>query len=134
GIPVIGHLGLTPQSVHKFGGYRVQGRGDEAREQLLQDARALEEAGVYALVLEMVPAGLAADITDAIDVPTIGIGAGDATSGQVLVLHDLLGLDESFTPSFVKEYADMATSVVDALEEYRDEVVAGEFPTDDHSF
>lgn len=134
GIPVVGHLGLTPQSVHKFGGYRVQGRGDEARQQLIDDARALEEAGIYALVLEMVPAGLAADITDAVDVPTIGIGAGDATSGQVLVLHDLLGLDKSFTPSFVKEYADLGTSVVEALEQYREEVVEGEFPSEDHSF
>jgi len=134
GIPVVGHLGFTPQSVHKFGGYRVQGRGGEAREQLLADARALEEAGIYALVLEMVPAGLAAEITEEVEIPTIGIGAGDATSGQVLVLHDLLGLDDSFTPSFVKEYGTMADDVVEALEQYREEVVDGKFPTDDHSF
>ena len=134
GIPVVGHLGLTPQSVHKFGGYRVQGRGDEARERLLEDARALEEAGVYALVLEMVPAELAAEITETIGIPTIGIGAGSETSGQVLVIYDLLGLDKSFTPKFLKRYADLESSAVDALEAYRDEVVDREFPTDDHSF
>lgn len=134
GIPVVGHLGLTPQSVHKTGGYRVQGRDEQAREQLLEDARALEDAGVYALVLEMVPAKVAAEVTETLDIPTIGIGAGSDTSGQVLVFSDLLGLDQSFTPKFVKQYADLEQRVVEAFEEYRDDVVDGEFPGDDHSF
>lgn len=134
GIPVVGHLGLTPQSVHKTGGYRVQGRGEEARDQLLEDAKALEEAGIYALVLEMVPAEVAAEVTETLDIPTIGIGAGSDTSGQVLVFSDLLGLDQSFTPKFVKQYADLEKTVVEAFEDYRDDVVEGEFPSEDHSF
>ncbi len=134
GIPVVGHLGLTPQSVHKTGGYRVQGRGEQARRALIEDAEALEEAGIYALVLEMVPSEVAAEVTERVDVPTIGIGAGPATSGQVLVFSDLLGLDQSFTPKFVKRYANLEERVVEAFEEYREEVVDGEFPDDEHSY
>lgn len=134
GIPVVGHLGLTPQSVHKFGGYRVQGRGDEARTRLLEDARAVEEAGAYCLVLEMVPEGVAAEISDTIDIPTVGIGAGAETNGQVLVIYDLLGLDTSFTPTFLKRYASLESTIVEALSEYRDEVRDGEFPDDEHTF
>jgi 3-methyl-2-oxobutanoate hydroxymethyltransferase len=134
GIPVVGHLGLTPQSVHAMGGYRVQGRGEEAREALLEDARALEEAGVYSLVLEMVPTELAAEVSSALEVPTIGIGAGDKTDGQVLVLQDMLGLDPDFQPSFVRRYAEMGESVLSALETYCQEVRNGEFPDGEHSF
>ncbi|MFB6265132.1 MAG: 3-methyl-2-oxobutanoate hydroxymethyltransferase [Bradymonadaceae bacterium] len=134
GIPVMGHLGLTPQSIHEVGGYRVQGREDEAADELIEDARALEEAGVYSLVLEMVPSELAARVTRAVDVPTIGIGAGDETDGQVLVLHDLLGMDDDFQATFVKEYADVSGTVVDALRRYAGEVRSGAFPEDDHSF
>jgi 3-methyl-2-oxobutanoate hydroxymethyltransferase len=101
---------------------------------MIEDARALEEAGIYSLVLEMVPADLAERITEAIDVPTIGIGAGPSTDGQVLVLQDLLGLDTSFKPKFLKRYADLEETVVDALKCYRDEVREGEFPTDDHAW
>lgn len=134
GIPVVGHLGLTPQSVHQSGGYRVQGRGDRAREELLRDAQALQEAGIYALVLEMVPSELAADVTEQVDVPTVGIGAGGATDGQVLVLYDLLGLDTRFTPKFLKRYANLEEDVIEALETYQSEVRACEFPADEHSF
>lgn len=134
GVPVVGHLGLTPQSVHQTGGYRVQGADEESGEALLEDAKALEEAGIYALVLEMVPADLAAEVTEAVDVPTVGIGAGAETSGQVLVLHDLLGLDTSFTPKFLKRYAELEGDVVEALEAYGREVREGEFPGEEHSF
>lgn len=134
GIPVCGHLGLTPQSVHAFGGYRVQGRGDEAQKRLLDDARALEEAGAFMLVLEMVPAELAARVTDELDIPTIGIGAGAETSGQVLVLYDLLGLDTRFAPTFLRRFAELEGTVVDALREYREQVESGGFPGPEHSF
>jgi 3-methyl-2-oxobutanoate hydroxymethyltransferase len=134
GIPVCAHLGLTPQSVHKFGGYRVQGKGKKAGDQLLADARALQEAGAYMLVMEMVPRKLAAKVTDALSIPTIGIGAGPETSGQVLVLQDLLGMNQSFTPTFLKTYADLEATVVDALQRYKDDVRQGEFPEDEHSY
>ena len=134
GIPVCAHLGLTPQSVHKFGGYRVQGKGSKAGDQLLADAKALEEAGAYMLVMEMVPRELAARVTDALSIPTIGIGAGPETSGQVLVIQDLLGMNQSFTPKFLKTYADLEGTVVDALQRYKDEVRKREFPEDDHSY
>lgn len=133
GIPVMGHLGLTPQSVRQTGGYRVQGRG-EAADELIADAHALEDAGVYALVLEMVPEELAERITDTLEIPVIGIGAGASTDGQILVLHDLLGLDREFEPRFVKRYDDLGDRAVGAVEEYCREVREGEFPTDDHSF
>jgi len=134
GIPVMGHLGLTPQSVHAMGGYRVQGRGVEAAQAMLDDARALEEAGIFALVLEMVPAELARRITETLKVPTIGIGAGPICDGQVLVLHDILGFDEGFNPKFLKKYANLGKVVREAVEAYDTEVKSGAFPGPDHSF
>lgn len=134
GIPVCGHLGLTPQSVHAFGGFRVQGRGEEAGDRLLADAQALQEAGAFALVLEMVPAELARRVTEALEIPTIGIGAGAYTSGQVLVLQDLLGLNSEFKPKFLKHFAELEGTVIDALRCYRQEVESGAFPDDEHSF
>ena len=134
GIPVVGHLGLTPQSVHAFGGYRVQGRDEAAAVQLLADAQALEDAGAYMLVLEMVPAPLAADVTSALSIPTIGIGAGSQTSGQVLVIYDLLGLNLDFQPKFVKHFATLEETVTAALEAYGDEVRERTFPSADHAF
>lgn len=134
GIPVMGHLGFTPQSVHGFGGYRVQGREDEAALALLEDARALEQAGAYAVVLEMVPAALATQVTAEVSLPTIGIGAGPGCDGQILVLHDFLGLDDRFNPKFLKKYRDYATDVRAALNEYCADVGAGRFPADEHSF
>ncbi len=134
GIPVVGHLGLTPQSVHATGGYRVQGKGEEAARELLADARALEEAGIYLLVLEMVPTELARRVTEALSIPTIGIGAGPHTSGQVLVIQDLLGMNADFKPRFVKRFAHLEETIVDALSDYGDEVREGSFPDDDHSY
>lgn len=134
GIPVVGHLGLTPQSVHAFGGYRVQGRDDAAAAQLVADARALQDAGMYMLVLEMVPAPLAAQVTAELHIPTIGIGAGPHTSGQVLVIYDLLGLNSDFRPRFVKRFAELDGAATDALTAYCDEVRARTFPADEHSF
>ena len=133
GIPVMGHLGLTPQSVHKLGGYSVQGRGD-AGPQLLQDALALQEAGVYAIVLEMVPADLAIEVTQALRIPTIGIGAGNGTSGQVLVGYDMLGLNDGFSPKFLKRYANLADTVREATATYIAEVGDRSFPGPEHSF
>lgn len=134
GIPVMGHLGLTPQSVHQFGGFKVQGRGEAAAERLLADARAIVDAGVYALVLESIPATLARQVTDLVPVPTIGIGASVHCDGQVLVLYDLLGLDDGFQPKFLKKYAKLSGGVRDALSEYAREVREGAFPDDAHSF
>lgn len=134
GIPVVGHLGLTPQSLHSLSGYRVQGRGIDAQKAMLEDALALHKAGVAALVLELVPEGLAAKISQALPVPTIGIGAGKACDGQVLVLHDLLGFDEEFTPRFLKRYANIGQIVVNALNDYVKDVKEESFPTQDHSF
>jgi 3-methyl-2-oxobutanoate hydroxymethyltransferase len=134
GIPVVGHLGLTPQSVHKFGGYRVQGRGEEDSETLIEDAKALEEAGAFMLVLEMVPKDLARQVTENLSIPTIGIGAGSATSGQVLVLQDLLGMNQSFKPKFLKNFANLEETVTEALSTYRDEVRGRSYPGDEHSF
>ncbi len=133
GIPVMGHLGLTPQSVHKFGGYRIQGRSATAAEKLLSDARALQDAGCYALVLEGIPAPLAKVVTDALYIPTIGIGAGPECDGQVLVLYDLLGLDDRFNPKFLKKYENLHDRVVGAVSNYAAEVRAAEFPTLEHS-
>lgn len=128
GIPVMGHLGLTPQSVHKLGGFRVQGRDEAAAGRLRRDARDLQEAGCFAIVLEAVPAVLAAEVTQALQVPTIGIGAGAGTDGQVLVLHDLLGLEERFRPRFVRRFMDGGDAVRAALQDFHDAVVAGRFP------
>lgn len=134
GVPVCGHLGLTPQSVNQFGGFRVQGRGDDAGKQLLVDAKALQDAGAYMIVLEMVPKDLARRVTEALTIPTIGIGAGNATSGQVLVLQDLLGMNQDFCPKFVKRFANLEESVVDALNTYGEEVRDRSFPGDAHSY
>jgi 3-methyl-2-oxobutanoate hydroxymethyltransferase len=133
GIPVMGHLGLTPQSVLQFGGYRVQGRGAEGQT-LLRDAGLLSDAGCFSVVLETVPSTLAEEITKSIPIPTIGIGAGSACDGQVLVLHDMLGLYEEFRPKFVKRYAELAGVIEEAVLEYKREVEEGIFPDQDHSF
>ena len=134
GVPVMGHLGLTPQSVHKLGGYVVQGRGEEKAARLLADAKALEQAGCYALVLEAIPAALAAEISQALGIPTIGIGAGAGCDGQILVSYDLLGMNPGFSPRFVKKQVDLASIIGEAVGRYRDEVRAGEFPDAAHSF
>jgi 3-methyl-2-oxobutanoate hydroxymethyltransferase len=134
GIPVIGHLGLTPQSVHALGGYRVQGREAAAAERLLADALALEEAGACAIVLELLPAVLAKRITAALTIPTIGIGAGVGCDGQVLVLHDMLGLNEMFNPKFLKRYAELGEAVRAAVRSYAAEVRDGTYPGPEHSF
>jgi len=134
GVPVMGHLGLTPQSVHLFGGFKVQGKGHEAAEQLIKDAKALEEAGCFALVLECIPAALATEITRQLSIPTIGIGSGAETSGQVLVLHDLLGMDPGFKPKFVRRYLEGHRLIADALEQYDADVKAQDFPVGKESF
>ncbi|MDQ3266026.1 MAG: 3-methyl-2-oxobutanoate hydroxymethyltransferase [Myxococcota bacterium] len=133
-IPVMGHLGLTPQSVHKMGGYVVQGKDEQAARKILRDAMALEAAGCYALVLEAVPMELAEQITARLSIPTIGIGAGVATDGQVLVCYDFLGMNPDFKPRFVKRYADLFGTIKTATETFFGEVRAGTFPTEDHSF
>lgn len=132
-IPVMGHVGLTPQSVHRMGGYRVQGRERQA-ERIVEDAVAVQEAGAFAVVLEGIPAKLAARITDMLEIPTIGIGAGPHCSGQVLVIHDILGLCEKYSPKFVKRYADLSPLITEAARQYVSEVRDGAFPTEDHSF
>lgn len=134
GIPVMGHVGLTPQSVHAMGGFVVQGKDSESRQRVFADAVALQDAGAYAVVLEGIPSDLAADITDTLTIPTIGIGAGSSCDGQVLVLYDLLGLNPDFTPKFVKKYVDGAAVVQDAVRAYVDEVKRQIFPDDDHAF
>lgn len=134
GIPVMGHIGLTPQSVHALGGYRVQGRDEIAAQRLKNDAKALEEAGAFALVLELVPAPLAAEITKSLTIPTIGIGAGPSCDGQVLVLHDMLGLNDRFHAKFVKQYAALAGEVKQAVAAFSQDVRAGRYPDKDHSF
>ena len=134
GIPVMGHIGLTPQSVHTLGGFKVQGKTASARESLLQDALALEDAGAYAIVLEGIPASLAAMLTDKLQIPTIGIGAGKNCDGQVLVSTDLLGLNQGFKPKFLKQFAQMGDGVKEALQTYATEVRDGVFPDASHSF
>ncbi len=132
-IPVMGHVGLTPQAVHRMGGYRVQGRGDAGRARVLADARAVEAAGAFAVVLEGMPGQLAAEITAALSIPSIGIGAGVHCDGQVLVMHDLLGLSE-WTPSFVKQYANLGALAAGAARAFAEDVAAGKFPADEHSY
>jgi 3-methyl-2-oxobutanoate hydroxymethyltransferase len=134
GVPVFGHIGLTPQSVHKMGGYVVQGRDSEKAHRLLRDARALEEAGCSALVLECIPAELARVITGQLRIPTIGIGAGPHCDGQVLVVNDVLGLDGAFKPKFVKRYAELGGAIAGAVGAYATEVRGGAFPAEEHSF
>ena len=134
GIPVMGHIGLTPQSYHQLGGFKVQGRDPGGRERLIEDARALEEAGVYSIVLEAIPADIAREITATVSVPTIGIGAGTGCDGQVLVSYDALGMDESFKPRFVRRYATLGATIKDAIAHYVADVRAGAFPSDAESF
>lgn len=134
GIPVMGHLGLTPQAFHQMGGYRVQARSPEEADRLLKDAAALERAGIFSLVLEGIPAGVARRVTQALSVPTIGIGAGPCCDGQVLVTHDMLGLQTDLSPKFVKRYAQARQLFVDAMRQFRDEVRSGAFPGAEHSY
>jgi len=132
-IPVMAHIGLTPQSVHRMGGYKVQGRNEQA-ERIMDDAYAVQHAGAFAVVLEGIPARLASEITAALTIPTIGIGAGPSCDGQVLVIHDILGLCEKYSPKFVKRYADLGPIISAAVTQYVAEVKNGEFPTEEHSF
>ncbi|HET7599742.1 MAG TPA: 3-methyl-2-oxobutanoate hydroxymethyltransferase [Gemmatimonadales bacterium] len=134
GIPVMGHLGLMPQSVRAVGGYRVQGRDPAQAADMLEAARGLQEAGAFGVVLELVPAGVATRITDSLAIPTIGIGAGGGCDGQVLVLHDMLGLNEAFNPKFLKRYAQLAEAVRQAARAYAAEVREGTYPGPEHSF
>jgi 3-methyl-2-oxobutanoate hydroxymethyltransferase len=133
GIPVMAHLGLTPQSVLQFGGYKIQGKEDAAANRIMEDARMIEDAGAFSVVLECVPAPLAAKITKALSIPTIGIGAGVECDGQVLVINDMLGLFERFTPKFVKKYCNLNAQMKDAVRQYIDEVKSGKFPDEEHS-
>ena len=134
GIPIVGHLGMTPQSVHQYGGFKVQGKKKDRAEQLLADAKALEEAGAIALVLEAIPAELAKSITEGVAIPTIGIGAGPHCDGQVLVSFDLLGLFDDFVPKFVRPYAHLKADSLEALRQYKRDVEEGTFPSDSESY
>lgn len=133
-IPVMGHIGLTPQSVHAMGGFKVQGRQAEAALELIEDAKALQHAGCFSIVLEGIPVKVAEAITEALDIPTIGIGAGPHCDGQVLVYHDVLGIEDRFVPKFVRRYADLKTATIDALTAYAADVRSGAFPNDDESY
>jgi 3-methyl-2-oxobutanoate hydroxymethyltransferase len=134
GIPVMGHVGLLPQSVHAQGGFVLQGKDESSRQRILADAHALAAAGAYAIVIEGVPADIATELTASLSIPTIGIGAGNGCDGQVLVMHDLLGLNPTFTPRFVKKYIDGAALITAALQAYVDEVNSGAFPAEQHTF
>lgn len=134
GIPVMGHIGLTPQFVNIFGGYKVQGKGDEAKRKLIESAKALEKAGVFSIVLECVPEDVAKEITEIIAVPTVGIGAGRFCDGQVLVINDIIGLFEGHRPKFVKRYLDLASLIERAAKDYINEVKTGRFPTENHIY
>ena len=134
GIPVMGHLGLTPQSIYKFGTYKVRARDEEEADTVRRDIQKLERAGVFAVVLEKIPAALAAELTESVAIPTIGIGAGVGCSGQVLVTHDMLGLTKDFNPRFVRHYADLGSVMTDAIERYVEDVRARAFPSDDESY
>jgi 3-methyl-2-oxobutanoate hydroxymethyltransferase len=134
GIPVMGHLGLTPQSIHQIGGYKVQGKKEDAAHIIIEDAKILEEAGAFSLVLECIPEGLASEVTKSISIPTIGIGAGVYCDGQVLVINDILGMYDKFTPKFVKKYANLNLEIKKAVKTYITEVKHGTFPDSEHSF
>ncbi len=134
GIPVMGHIGLEPQKVHAYGGFKVRGKALSEERKLVKDAKALEDAGCWSLVIEGVPSEVAEKITQSVSIPTIGIGSGPDCDGQVLVLYDLLGLDPSFKPKFVKRYADLATATTEALRAYVDEVKTKRFPAEEHQF
>jgi 3-methyl-2-oxobutanoate hydroxymethyltransferase len=134
GVPVMGHVGMTPQSVHQFGGFKVQGRTDSQRARILAGAKALAQAGAYAIVLETVPAPLAAEVTAAIPIPTIGIGAGASCDGQVLVMHDILGMDPDWAPRFVRRYAELGREIERAFSAYAADVREGRFPSAKESY
>ena len=134
GIPVMGHLGLTPQSIYKFGTYGVRAKGEEEAERLISDALELQESGCFAIVLEKIPANLAKMVSDRLDIPTIGIGAGPHCDGQVLVLHDMLGITKDFSPRFLRRYADLGDAVDNAVKQYITDVRSGDFPNDEESY
>ncbi|MFQ6134743.1 MAG: 3-methyl-2-oxobutanoate hydroxymethyltransferase [Nitrososphaerales archaeon] len=133
-IPVMGHIGLTPQTSPLWSGYRVQGRTEDDAEGIIRDAKALEEAGAFSIVLEMVTSEVAKLVTEQLSIPTIGIGSGPFCDGQIVVLHDILGLYDKFTPKFIKKYANLAEEIQKSLEAYRDDVVEGRFPGEEHTF
>jgi 3-methyl-2-oxobutanoate hydroxymethyltransferase len=133
-IPVMGHIGLTPQSIHQMGGHKVQGKAEEQKRKIMEDALAVEEAGAFSVVMECIPTELAQEITERLTIPTIGIGAGIHCDGQVLVIHDVLGLLGDFRPKFVKRYVDLRQIISQAVGNYMDEVRKGKFPTEEHSF
>jgi len=134
GIPVMGHIGLTPQTISMLGGFKVQGKDAQAAQKIVDDALSLEDAGAFSVLLEAVPAPIAKRVTERLKVPTIGIGAGVHCDGQVLVVHDMLGLFDRFTPKFAKRYVNLSEPMLKAFESYREEVLSGAFPTDQHSF
>lgn len=134
GIPVMGHLGLTPQSIYQFGTYKVRATDDEEADKLQEDAKKLEKAGCFAIVLEKIPTGLARTVTRSLSIPTIGIGAGPDCDGQVLVLHDMLGLDKQFQPRFIRRYLDLEEEINDAVQHYIKDIKEKNFPTDDESY
>ena len=134
GIPVMAHLGLTPQSIHKFGGYGLRAKEEAEAEKLIHDAKLLEEAGCFAVVLEKIPAALAKRVTESLTVPTIGIGAGAGTDGQVLVVHDMLGINKGFSPKFLRRYADLHTIMTEAGEHYVEDVKSGDFPNENEQY
>ena len=130
GIPIMGHLGLTPQSIHKFGTYTVRAKAEAEAERLIRDAHLLEDAGCFSLVLEKIPAALAAKVSSELSIPTIGIGAGSGTDGQVLVVHDMLGMNKGFSPKFLRRYADLHEMMTDAVSRYVADVKSGDFPNE----
>ena len=134
GIPVMGHLGLTPQSIYKFGTYKVRATDEQEAQDLITDAKSLQEAGCFSLVLEKIPAKLAERVSQELDIPTIGIGAGVGCDGQVLVLHDMLGLNKEFNPRFLRRYADLHTTMTDAVQQYIDDVKSKDFPNDEEQY
>ena len=134
GIPVMGHIGLTPQTISMLGGFKVQGKDAQAAQKIIDDALSLQDAGAFSVLLEAVPAPIAQRVTERLTVPTIGIGAGVYCDGQVLVVHDMVGLFDRFTPKFAKKYVNLSELILKAMESYKEEVLKGEFPTDQHSF
>jgi 3-methyl-2-oxobutanoate hydroxymethyltransferase len=134
GIPVMGHIGLTPQTISMLGGFKVQGKDAQAAQKIIDDALLLEDAGAFSVVLEAIPAPISKKVTERLKIPTIGIGAGIDCDGQVLVVHDMLGLFDRFTPKFVKRYVNLSELMLKAFASYKEEVSKGEFPTDEHSF
>ena len=133
-IPVMAHIGLTPQAIYRMGGFKVQGRSEEAAKRLVEDAKLLESAGAFSIILEAIPAALAQQITGILAIPTIGIGGGPYCDGQVLVIHDVLGMFDRFTPKFIKKYANLKSDAITAVRKYREEVENGIFPGSEHSF